>query len=157
MILVGEIRDVKTIRTAITAAETGHLVYTTVHAGDCMGTIERLVGVFPSDEQDGIRRQLSLVLRTVVNQQLLLAVTEDGSKARVAATEVLVNNSAVANLIVLGRTNQLQSCMETGKNVGMHTMDQDIARLWAGGRITEATALAACKSVTEMEGSGRRC
>ena len=80
MILVGEIRDLKTIRTAITAAETGHLVFTTVHAGDCVGTIERLVGVFPADEQDGIRRQLSLVLRAIVNQQLLPSVGRDGKQ-----------------------------------------------------------------------------
>ncbi len=84
VILVGEIRDLKTIRTAITAAETGHLVYTTVHAGDCVGTIERLVGVFPADEQDGIRRQISLVLRTIMNQQLLPAVSKQGKKGRVA-------------------------------------------------------------------------
>ena len=130
VILVGEVRDLKTIRTAITAAETGHLVYTTVHAGDCISTIERLVGVFPADEQDGIRRQLALVLRTIVNQQLLPAITEEGrNPGRVAACEVLVNTPAVANLIVLGRSNQLFSCMETGRNVGMHTMDHDIAAM----------------------------
>ena len=68
VILVGEIRDLNTIRTAIVAAETGHLVFTTVHAGDCVGTIERLVAVFPADEQDGVRRQLALVLRAVVTR-----------------------------------------------------------------------------------------
>src|SRR5262249_24855856 len=77
VILVGEIRDLNTIRTAITAAETGHLVFTTVHAGDCVGTIERLVSVFPADEQVGIRRQLALVLRAVIAQQLMIC---DGSK-----------------------------------------------------------------------------
>jgi twitching motility protein PilT len=150
VILVGEIRELKTIRTAITAAETGHLVSTTVHAGDCVGTIERLVGVFPADEQDGIRRQLSLVLRTVVNQQLLSAVVKNGKKGRVAASEVLVNTPAVANLIALGKSNQIYSAMETGRNVGMQTLEQDIARLWVTGRITEQTANATCRNVPVM-------
>ena len=150
VILVGEVRDLKTIRMVITAAETGHLVFTTVHAGDCVRTIERLVGVFPADEQDGIRRQLALVLRAVVNQQLLPAVTPEGKKGRIAAAEVLVNTPAVANLIVLGKSSLMYTCIETGRNVGMHTMDQDIARLWAQGRIAEKTAVAACRSVTGM-------
>ena len=150
VILVGEVRDLKTIRTAITAAETGHLVYTTVHAGDCVGTIERLVGVFPADEQDGIRRQLALVLRAVVNQQLLPAVSTDGHKGRVAAAEVLVNTAAVANLIVLGKTSLIYSVMETGRSVGMQTMDQDIARLWSEGRIDEQTAVGTCRNVQAM-------
>lgn len=150
VILVGEIRELKTIRTAITAAETGHLVFTTVHAGDCVGTIERLVGVFPADEQDGIRRQLSLVMRTVVNQQLLSAVVKNGKKGRVAASEVLVNTPAVANLIALGKSNQIYSAMETGRGVGMQTLEQDIARLWVTGRITEQTANATCRNVPVM-------
>jgi twitching motility protein PilT len=150
VILVGEVRDQKTIRMAITAAETGHLVFTTVHAGDCTGTIERLVGVFPADEQEGIRRQLALVLRAVVNQQLLPAVSKDGRKGRVAAAEVLVNTTAVSNLIVLGKSNLLYSCMETGRSAGMQTMDQDIARLWASGLIDEQTATATCRNVTVM-------
>lgn len=150
VILVGEIRDLKTIRTAITASETGHLVYTTVHAGDCVGTIERLVGVFPADEQDGIRRQLSLVLRTVMNQQLLPAISKDGKKGRVATAEVLVNTPAVANLIAMGKSNQIYSSMETGRNVGMQTLEQDIARLWVSGRISEQTAVASCKNVNVM-------
>ena len=146
VILVGEIRDLKTIRTAITAAETGHLV----HAGDCVGTIERLVGVFPADEQDGIRRQISLVLRTIVNQQLLPAVNKDGKKGRVAAAEVLVNTPAVANLIAMGKSSQIYSSMETGRNAGMQTLEQDIARLWVSGRITEQTAIASCRNVPVM-------
>ena len=150
VILVGEIRELKTIRTAITAAETGHLVYTTVHAGDCVGTIERLVGVFPANEQDGIRRQLGHVLRTVVNQQLLPTVGKDGRKGRVAAAEVLMITPAVANLIAMGKTNQIHSAMETGRNLGMQTLEQDIARLWVAGRITEQTAVASCKNVAVM-------
>ena len=150
VILVGECRDLKTIRMAITAAETGHLVFTTVHAADCVGTIERLVGVFPADEQDGIRRQLALVLRAVVNQQLLPGTLKDGRKRRVAAAEVLVNTTAVSNLIVLGKSTLIYSCLETGRNVGMQTMDQDIARLWSLGLIDEQTAVATCRNVSAM-------
>jgi twitching motility protein PilT len=177
VILVGEIRDLNTIRTAIIAAETGHLVFTTVHAGDCVGTIERLVSVFPADEQHGIRRQLALVLRAVIAQQLLIcdgtapiraldntapatvtatvtaavtaAATDDSSdptgmiprrRGRVAASEVLLINSAVANLIATGKSAQIYSAMETGGHQGMRTFDEDLARLWSTGRISEATA-----------------
>jgi twitching motility protein PilT len=150
VILVGEVRDLKTIRMAITAAETGHLVYTTVHAGDCVGTIERLVGVFPADEQDGIRRQLALVLRAIVNQQLLPAITPDGRKGRVAAAEVLINTNAIANLIVSGKSNMIASFMETGRNAGMQTVDQDVARLFHQGLIDQQTAVASCKNVAVM-------
>jgi twitching motility protein PilT len=150
VILVGECRDLKTIRMAITAAETGHLVFTTVHAGDCVGTIERLVGVFPADEQDGIRRQLALVLQAIVNQQLLPTGGKHGKRGRVAAAEVLINTTAVANLVVLGKSQMIYSCMETGRSVGMQTMDQDIARLWAAGLIDEQTAVATCKNPTVM-------
>jgi len=150
VILVGEIRDLKTIRTAITAAETGHLVYTTVHAGDCVGTIERLVGVFPADEQDGIRRQISLVLRAILNQQLLPTVVRDGKKGRIATSEILINTPAVANLIAMGKSSQIYSSMETGRSVGMQTLEQDIARLWTSGRINEQTAIASCRNVPVM-------
>jgi len=150
VILVGEIRDLKTIRTAITAAETGHLVYTTVHAGDCVGTIERLVGVFPADEQDGIRRQISLVLRAILNQQLLPTVVRDGKKGRIATSEILINTPAVANLIALGKSSQIYSSMETGRSVRMQTLEQDIARLWTSGRINEQTAIASCRNVPVM-------
>src|SRR6185436_11775256 len=98
VILVGEIREINTIRTAITASETGHLVFTTVHAGDRVGVIERLVSVFPAGEQDGVRKQLSLVLRAVIAQQLLLAdgpaagSGKFGRRRRVALSEVLMIN-----------------------------------------------------------------
>ncbi len=155
VILVGECRDLKTIRMALTAAETGHLVFTTVHAGDCMGTIERMVGVFPADEQDGMRRQLSLVLKAVVNQQLLPTVAADGRKGRVAAAEILMNTTSVSNLITLSKTNLLYSVMETGRNAGMQTMDQDIGRLWAMDLISEETALANCRNQTAMRERAR--
>jgi twitching motility protein PilT len=159
VILVGEIRDLNTIRTAIVAAETGHLVFTTVHAGDCVGAIERLVSVFPADEQDGIRRQLSLVLRAIVAQHLLVAdgPTPNGHsglrsadavqrRSRVVASEVLLVNPAVANLIATAKSNQIYSAMETGTGMGMQTLEQDLARLWVAGRISETTAVAMARN-----------
>ncbi len=139
VILVGEIRDQATIRTAITAAQTGHLVFTTLHAGDCAGTVDRMVSVFPEGEQDGVRRLLALVLRAVVTQHLL-PTTESG-QARVAASEVLMVNPAVANLIAMGKSSMIYSSMESGQSFGMQTLEQDLARLWASGRISETTAI----------------
>lgn len=150
VILVGEIREIDTIRTAITASETGHLVLTTVHAGDCVGTIERLVSVFPADEQVGVRRQLALVLRWIIAQQLLVADgprvsqgDEPGSilsRRRVVASEVLRNTGAVANLIATGKSSQIISAIEAGASLGMQTIEHDLARLWIQGYITETTA-----------------
>jgi twitching motility protein PilT len=151
VILVGEIRELETIRTAITAAETGHLVFATVHAGDSVGVIERLVSVFPAEEQAGMRRQLSLVLRAVISQHLMIA---DGRLAsqqtegrrrvapRVVASEVLRINSAVANLVATGKTSQIYSLIESGAADGMQTLDQDLARLVHKGSISERTAAA---------------
>jgi twitching motility protein PilT len=146
VVLVGEIRDLDTIRTAITAAETGHLVFTTLHAGDCVGSIERLVSVFPSDEQEGIRRQLSLVLRGIVAQRLLPVVPNGHALRRVACSEILINTPAVANLIATGKSSQIYSSMETGASQGMQTLEQDLARLWFAGRITETTAFAMARN-----------
>lgn len=155
VILVGEIRDLNTIRTAIAAAETGHLVFTTVHAGDCVGTIERLVSVFPADEQAGIRRQMSLVLRCIIAQHLImcdgptlqrvLPAESDGGpqpvRRRVVTSEVLMVNAAVANLIATGKSSQIYTAIETGSQLGMHTLEEDLARLWHQGYIAEHTAL----------------
>lgn len=155
VILVGEIRDLATIRTAITAAETGHLVLTTVHAGDCVGTIERLVSVFPADEQPGIRRQLALVLKAIIAQHLIVADGPAGlenqastngqsdlpqRRRRVVTSEVLIANPAVANLIASAKGNQIYSAMESGGHLGMQTLEEDLARLWAGNLISETTA-----------------
>jgi twitching motility protein PilT len=157
VILVGEIRDLATIRTAITAAETGHLVFTTVHAGDCVGAVERLVAVFPADEQPGIRRQLSLVLRAIIAQHLLiadgpqpLAALRDGQhtrrRSRVVASEILMATPAVANLIATAKGNQIYSAMETGAAQGIQTLEHDLARLWVGNWITESTATGMARS-----------
>lgn len=146
VVLVGEIRDLETIRTAITAAETGHLVFTTLHAGDCVGSIERLVSVFPSGEQEGIRRQLSLVLRGIVAQRLLPAVPVGNMQRRVACSEILINTPAVANLIATSKSAQIYSAMEAGTTHGMQTLEQDLARLWVAGSITEITACAMARN-----------
>lgn len=136
VILVGEIRDLKTMRTAITAAETGHLVFATLHAGDCAGAIERLVSVFPPEEQNGIRHQVALVLRGIFAQRLV----PSPAGGRVAVCELLVNTTAVANLIATGRSAQIYSALETGVPLGMLPLDQSLAELLAAGKIAEEVA-----------------
>ena len=151
VILVGEVRDLATIRTAIVAAETGHLVFTTVHAGDCVGAVERLVSVFPADEQHGIRRQLSLVMRAIIAQHLLLPARIDPAAPQdalplIAASEILMITPAVANLVATGKSAQIYATMEAGTALGMQTLEQDLARLWVSGRIGEAAALATARN-----------
>jgi twitching motility protein PilT len=116
-----------------------------------VGAIERLTAVFPAGEQDSMRRQLSLVLRAVVAQHLLAATgpapgRAGSGTARVPASEILVVTPAVANLIATGRSVQIYSAMETGAAAGMQTLEQDLARLWAAGRIGETAALAMARS-----------
>lgn len=164
IILVGEIRDLDTIRTAILAAETGHLVFTTLHAGDCVGAVERLVAVFPADEQEGIRRQLSLVLRCIVAQHLLVPERPEAGRpapalSRVAASEILTVTPGVANLIASGKSAQIYAAMESGASAGMQTLEYDLARLWSTGRISEAAALAMARNpavVRERAALGRQ-
>ncbi|NLL84090.1 MAG: PilT/PilU family type 4a pilus ATPase [Lentisphaerae bacterium] len=158
VILVGEIREIETIRTAITAAETGHLVFTTLHAGDCVGAIERLVAVFPTGEQEGIRRQLALVLRGIFAQHLLPPLQEGGR--RVASGELLLVNSAIANLIANAKSPQIYSSIETGAGLGMQTLDQSLAQLINAGRISEQTATAMSRNPSLLKdrlrnGNGR--
>jgi twitching motility protein PilT len=142
VILVGEIRDLATFRTALAASETGHLVFATLHAGDCVGAIERFVSVFPAEEQSGVRRQLALVLRGVLAQHLLPSLTG----GRVPVCELLINNSAAANLIATGRGAQLFSVIETGARSGMVTLDQSLINLLVKGKISESAAMALTKN-----------
>ncbi len=142
VILVGEVRDLATVRTALRAAETGHLVFTTLHAGDCAGAIERLTSVFPADEQNSARHQLALALRGIFAQHLL--PSPDGKRR--PACELLVNTPACANLIATGRTAQIYSIIETGGNVGMRALDQSLAQLLTARLIDERTALALSKN-----------
>jgi len=120
VILVGELRDLETMSIAMTAAEMGILVMGTLHTNGAGATIDRVVNIFPSDKQDHIRNMLSTSLRGVISQQL--AKKKDGS-GRVAALEILVNNSAVANLIRQGKLEQLENVMQSGGAMGMRTMD----------------------------------
>jgi twitching motility protein PilT len=138
VILVGEMRDLETIATAITAAETGHLVFATLHTQDAPQTIDRIIDVFPPSQQQQIRIQLAITLQGVVAQQLL--PTADG-KGRVVGAEVLVVTAAVRNLIREGKTHQIYSAMQAGRKFGMVTMDAFLAQLVAEDRITPQTAL----------------
>lgn len=126
VLMVGEMRDLETIRAALTAAETGHLVFSTLHTNDAVSSIERLIGAFPGNEQDLARVRLSRCLRAVVAQHLL--PTSNGL-GRVPAVEVLLKNSAVSNLIENDKTRQLYSTIESNRSQGMQTLDQSLADL----------------------------
>ena len=154
VILVGEIRDLDTIRTAITAAETGHLVFTTLHAGDCAGAVERLVSIFPAEEQGSARHQLALVLRGILAQHLLPSTDGQG---RCAACELLVNTPAAANLIATGRSAQLYSVVETGSQFGMRTLDQSLAELVSRGLVDLKAAAALSKNPDALCGRAMQC
>ncbi len=138
VILVGEMRDLETIQTAITAAETGHLVFATLHTQDAPQTIDRIIDVFPPHQQQQVRVQLSTTLQAVVTQQLLQ--TADGH-SRVAAAEVLIATSAVRNLIREGKVHQVYSVMQAGGRFGMRTMDASLAELVRAGKVTHQLAM----------------
>src|SRR6266511_1088068 len=138
VILVGEMRDLETIQTAITAAETGHLVFATLHTQDAPQTIDRIIDVFPSHQQQQIRIQLSTTLQAVLTQQLLQTVDGQG---RVVAAEVLIATPAVRNLIREGKVHQIYSAMQAGGRVGMQTMDAALAQLVRSGKVTQQLAL----------------
>jgi twitching motility protein PilT len=137
VILVGEMRDLETISTALTAAETGHLVFATLHTQSAPQTIDRIIDVFPAHQQDQVRVQLSVALMGIMTQQLL--PTTDGA-GRIVACEVLVPTPAVRNLIREGKTHQLPSTLQTGANVGMQSMDAALAALIRAGKITQRLA-----------------
>lgn len=143
VVLVGELRDLETIATALTAAETGHLVFATLHTLDAPSTIDRIIDVFPPTQQEQIRIQLAASLQGVVTQQLV--PTEDG-QGRVVAAEVLVGTPAIQNLIRGAKTHQIYSLMQTGGQFGMQTMDQSLALLVRRGIVTEGVALDRCRS-----------
>ena len=138
VILVGEMRDFETISVAITAAETGHQVLSTLHTIGAASTVDRVIDVFPPHQQQQIRVQLANVLEAVISQQLI--PTADGS-GRVAAFEVLHSNPAVRNLIREGKTHQLTSVMQTNRKTGMITMDDAILQLYSDYKIDREMAL----------------
>jgi twitching motility protein PilT len=147
VILVGEMRDLETISTALTAAETGHLVFATLHTQDSAQTIDRIIDVFPAHQQGQVRVQLSVALQGVMTQQLL--PNADGS-GRVVATEVLVPTPAVRNLIREGKTHQIYSVLQTGSSVGMQTMDTSLATLVRQGKISQKLAEARSSTPEEL-------
>jgi twitching motility protein PilT len=148
VILVGEMRDLETMSTAITAAETGHLVFATLHTQDTSQTVDRIVDSFPPAQQHQVRTQLSIALQGIVTQQLLPSA--DGS-GRVCACEVLVPTPAVRNLIREGKTHQLYSALQTGGAHGMQTMDAALADMVRGGMITRELAESRSSTPEELK------
>jgi len=148
VIMVGEMRDLETIQLALTAAETGHLVLGTLHTGNAPRTLDRVLDVFPTDQRDQIRIMVSESLRGILSQQLVPKA--DGS-GRVLALELLVNTAAVANCIREGKTFMLPGVMQTGKNVGMITMDESLRTLYVQGVISREEALFRADDKAQMK------
>jgi twitching motility protein PilT len=147
IILVGEMRDLETISVALTAAETGHLVFATLHTQDAAQTIDRVIDVFPPHQQQQIRVQLASALQGVVCQTL---VRRADGKGRAVATEVLIATPAVRNLVREGKTHQIASAMQAGSRHGMQTMDQNLANLVKAGVITMEAAQDKCHHPDEL-------
>lgn len=148
IILVGEMRDYETISAAITAAETGHLVLSTLHTSSAAQTIERVIDAYPSHGQAQARTQLANVLKGIVTQVL---VPEEGQGGMTIATEVLINTDAIANQIRENKTHQIASSIMSGGSAGMHSMNADLKRLEREGRISRATALKYCSNVKDYD------
>ena len=148
-ILVGELRDLETIRLALTAAETGHLVFGTLHTSSAAKTIDRIVDVFPAEEKEMVRAMLSESLQAVISQTLLK--TKDGS-GRVAAHEIMLGTPAIRNLIREAKVAQMYSAIQTGSNIGMQTLDQNLTDLVRRNVISPAAARAAAKTPENFPG-----
>ncbi|MBC3906945.1 MULTISPECIES: type IV pilus twitching motility protein PilT [Undibacterium] len=148
-ILVGELRDLETIRLALTAAETGHLVFGTLHTSSAAKTIDRIVDVFPAEEKEMVRSMLSESLQAVISQTLLK--TKDGS-GRVAAHEIMLGTPAIRNLIREAKIAQMYSSIQTGSNIGMQTLDQNLTDLVRRNVISVATARGAAKQPDNFPG-----
>ena len=147
VILVGEMRDLETISMALTAAETGHLVFATLHTQDAPQTIDRIVDVFPTNQQEQVRTMLAAALEGVVTQQLIPNMDGTG---REACCEVMVCTSAIRNLIRTNKTHQIYSLMQTGGQYGMQTMDQALAKMVREQRISEAVAFDRCRNEEDL-------
>ncbi|WES65693.1 type IV pilus twitching motility protein PilT [Microbacter sp. GSS18] len=148
VILIGELRDPESIRAALSAAETGHLVLSTLHTQGAAKSINRIIDVFPADQQHQIRAQLGDTLQGVISQTLMPLSQTEG---RTIATEVLINTPAVANMIREGQVAQLQSAMQAGQAVGMHTLDQDLKRLVGEGVISRNVAKSYAVDPTSLD------
>ncbi|MBD2848212.1 type IV pilus twitching motility protein PilT [Paenibacillus sp. IB182496] len=149
VLLIGELRDLETIATAVTAAETGHLVFATLHTADAAQTIDRIIDVFPPQGQQQIRVQLAAVLAGVIAQRLLPTV---GGGGRVAACEIMVNTPAIANLIRTDKVHQIRSIIQTGRHSGMQTMEQALRELVRQGLVTEEQARQAVGETADLSG-----
>ncbi len=149
VIVIGELRDLETISLALTAAETGHLVLGTLHTNSAIRTLNRLVGVFPADQQEQIRNMVSESLRAVISQRL---VPRKDGKGRVPALEVLVNNKAIGNLIRENKTFQIFSILQTGSGQGMYLLDESLNKLVASGTITRDEALKHADDAKRIKG-----
>ena len=147
VILVGEMRDLETISTALTAAETGHLVFATLHTQDAPQSVDRVIDVFPSHQQQQVRVQLAASLQGIVTQQL---VPVTSGRGRAVACEVLVATPAVRNLIREGKTHQIYSAMQAGGKFGMQTMDMSLASLVRQGAISMETAMQRCANEEDL-------
>lgn len=148
VILVGEMRDFETIQAAIRAAETGHLVISTLHTNSAVSTIDRIIDVFPEAQQGQIRVQLASVLKGVVTQQLLVRQDQPG---RLAAFEILLTNDAIASMIRENKAHQISSVLQTGQKAGMRQMDYDLARLVQEGKISKKTAHERCLKEADLQ------
>ncbi len=148
VILVGELRDRETVQAAISAAETGHLVFSTLHTNDAVGAIDRVVGFFPGEEQGIARTRFAMSLRCVIAQRLIKL---DNNKGRAAALEIMHVNKAVSNLIAMDKSKQLYSLIETGRSEGMQTMDQSIVDLVKMGKLSPNKAMELSTQPSVME------
>ena len=141
VILIGEIRDEETLATALTAAETGHLVFSTLHTIGAAQTIDRIIDMFQANQQNQIRMQLSSVCEGIISQQLIPNINNEGM---VAATEVMVSTSAIKNLIRDSKTHQISNIIQTGSKNGMQLMDQDLVNLFKRRKISKESVINRC-------------
>ncbi|MBP5737649.1 MAG: Flp pilus assembly complex ATPase component TadA, partial [Abditibacteriota bacterium] len=148
IILVGEMRDLETMANAIRAAETGHLVFATLHTNSAASTVDRIVDSFPAEQQEQIRLMLSNSLQAVICQQLLRRA---GLPGRVCCMEIMIATPAIRNLVREAKSHQLKSMIQTGGSFGMQTMDQHLAELYTKGVITFEDALARAMDPEELK------
>ncbi|MDD3481158.1 MAG: type IV pilus twitching motility protein PilT [Patescibacteria group bacterium] len=147
VVLIGEMRDLETIASAITIAETGHLVLATLHTNNAAQSIDRMIDVFPPHQQQQIRTQLSNILQAIISQRLIPAI----GGGRLVASEVMIATPAVRNIIREGKTHQLDAVIQTGSEEGMQTMDRDLASLVKSGKITLEEAKGYAIDIKEFE------
>jgi twitching motility protein PilT len=147
VVLIGEMRDLETIASAITIAETGHLVFATLHTNGAAQSVDRMIDVFPPHQQPQIRAQLSNILMAIVSQRLIPTI----GGGRIAAAEILIANSAVRNIIREGKTHQLEAVIQTGADIGMQSMDKTLVNLIHAGTITYEEARNVAVDIDELD------